>query len=81
MNQKKKIFEEHIKTRHTTHWDWDYLPLRELEALAGKHLNEVQEKKGHRFEAHPKTSSKQALWGVFLIVLSLGIMVMVLLYS
>ena len=30
---KRRVYEEAAKTRETTHWDLDYLPLAELDAL------------------------------------------------
>jgi hypothetical protein len=30
---KNRIHQEDAKTRQTSHWDWDYLPLAELERL------------------------------------------------
>jgi len=32
-NKKKRVYIEDIKSRHTTHWDFDYLSMAELEAL------------------------------------------------
>ena len=31
---KRRVYQEEAKTRQTTHWDWDYLPLDTLERLA-----------------------------------------------
>ena len=31
--KKRRIYEEAAKTRETTHWDLDYLPLAEIDAL------------------------------------------------
>lgn len=35
MNRPKKfkIYQEEVKERHTSHWDWDYLSTEEIEAL------------------------------------------------
>lgn len=30
-NKKLRVYEEDVKTRHTAHWDWDYLPWKEVE--------------------------------------------------
>ncbi|MDJ0988688.1 MAG: hypothetical protein QNI85_01660 [Desulfobacterales bacterium] len=32
--KKRRIYQEEAKTRQTTHWDWDYLPLSTLERIA-----------------------------------------------
>jgi hypothetical protein len=31
---KRRVYQEEAKTRQTSHWDWDYLPLSTLERLA-----------------------------------------------
>lgn len=31
---KPRIYQEEAKTRQTSHWDWDYLPLKTLERIA-----------------------------------------------
>ena len=32
--QKRRVYQEESKTRQTSHWDWDYLPMATLERLA-----------------------------------------------
>jgi hypothetical protein len=34
---KRRIHQEESKTRQTSHWDWDYLPLAELERIRRGH--------------------------------------------
>ncbi len=34
--KKRRVYQEEAKTRQTSHWDWDYLPLSTLERLAGR---------------------------------------------
>ena len=29
-----RVYQEDAKTRQTSHWDWDYLPLKTIERLA-----------------------------------------------
>ncbi len=31
--KKRRVYEEAAKTRETTHWDLDYLPMAEIDAL------------------------------------------------
>ena len=31
--RKHRVYQEEAKTRQTSHWDWDYLPLETLERL------------------------------------------------
>lgn len=49
MNRPKKfkIYQDEIKTRHTSHWDWDYLSTEELEAL----MDEQREREAAAREA------------------------------
>ncbi|MGD8291690.1 MAG: hypothetical protein PVF37_08285 [Desulfobacterales bacterium] len=37
MKKKLRVYKEDAKTRHTAHWDWDYLSWEEIE----NHLNEA----------------------------------------
>ena len=34
--KKRRVYQEEAKTRQTSHWDWDYLPLSTLERLASR---------------------------------------------
>ena len=74
----KKIAEEFIKTRHTTHWDWDYLPLEDLEALVGNHPQKNLPNQSMLTEHASAKPRKQMLWGCFFILLSLAILSVVL---
>ena len=31
MKRKPRVYQEDVKTRHTAHWDWDYLTWEEIE--------------------------------------------------
>jgi len=31
MKKKLRVYQENVKTRHTAHWDWDYLTWQEIE--------------------------------------------------
>lgn len=31
--EKFTVYQEQVKTAHTTHWDWDYLPREDIERL------------------------------------------------
>lgn len=35
-----KVYEEIVKSRHTSHWDWDYLSLHELDRLTSAQRTE-----------------------------------------
>ena len=38
--KKKRLYFEDVKTRHTTHWDLDYLSLVELDSMYGQKSRE-----------------------------------------
>jgi hypothetical protein len=48
--RKFKVYQDEVKTRHTSHWDWDYLSTEEIEAL----LDEQREREAvaARAKAH-----------------------------
>ncbi len=49
VNRKKlKIYQEEVKSRHTSHWDWDYLPTQELEAAVKEGDSLQHEKRNDR---------------------------------
>jgi uncharacterized membrane protein YukC len=31
MKKKPRVYQENVKTRHTAHWDWDYLTWEQIE--------------------------------------------------
>ncbi len=50
MKKKPHVIREDVKTRHTAHWDWDYLTWKEIEhrlreAGIGEDKKSVQNKK------------------------------------
>ena len=75
-NRKKpRIYSEAVKRRHTTHWDIDYLPLNELDALYGREA-------GDRFADPPENkvnndSIHRRLWimiGCGALLLAVGVL-------
>lgn len=44
MKKKLRVYQEDVKTRHTAHWDWDYLTWEEIE----QRLDEAGVGKGKR---------------------------------
>ena len=44
MKKKPHVIQEDVKTRHTAHWDWDYLTWKELEQrLSDAGVGEVKQ--------------------------------------
>ena len=46
--KKKRIYQEEVKTKHTTHWDLDYLSQAELKALYGENRLDKRKHDRHR---------------------------------
>ena len=42
--KKPRIYTEQAKREHTTHWDMDYLPMEEVEALYGLDADPLPDK-------------------------------------
>jgi len=83
MSREKKnlrVYKEDVKTRHTAHWDWDYLPWKEVErrlqeadikvegnvAQNGKYLGE-----GHR---------RAVIWIAFGLLILAGLLLAVIVW-
>jgi hypothetical protein len=44
MKKKPHVIQEDVKTRHTAHWDWDYLTWKEIEQrLSDAGVGEVKQ--------------------------------------
>jgi hypothetical protein len=68
--KKTRIYKDQAKDRHTTHWDMDYLPRKEVDALYEK-----SEKKRYRKEPDTEGDPSRIGWtlvisGVALLFLS-----------
>ncbi len=61
--KKFKIHEDKVKTRHTSHWDWDYLSTEELDALVAE--RRAREAAGHAAaESTPATEPAGLIRGL-----------------
>lgn len=58
--KKPRVYKESEKVRHTTHWDIDYLPLKEVEALYAK-----ADKKPAPEKRHPTWLQREKLARLF----------------
>ena len=69
--KKKRIYKDQAKDRHTTHWDMDYLPRKEVDALYAK-SSTMQKKKEADTEGDPgRIGWILIIAGVSLLILSL----------
>ena len=71
LSKKTRIYKDQAKDRHTTHWDMDYLPRKDVEALYAK-----TEKKQPRKEPDVEGDPRRIGWtliiaGVVLLILTL----------
>ena len=69
--KKTRIYKDQAKDRHTTHWDMDYLPRKEVDALYAE-----SEKKQHKKESDMEGDPTRIGWtliiaGVVLLIMSL----------
>jgi hypothetical protein len=69
--KKTRIYKDQAKDRHTTHWDMDYLPRQEVDALYAQ-----SDRKRHKKEPDMKEDPGRIGWtliiaGVTLLLLSL----------
>jgi hypothetical protein len=74
--KKKRVHYEPDKVRATSHWDLDYMPLKDVEA----HFAQLSQQN----DAHPKTNSKflkpSSLWlGLILMATGIALIVAVVL--
>ena len=76
MKRKLRVYQEDVKTRHTAHWDWDYLTWKEIEdrlegAGVGKEKQIAQTVKSHK-----QRTSMFGIWiGIGLLVVSVLVLV------
>jgi hypothetical protein len=76
--KKLRVYKEDVKTQHTAHWDWDYLPWKEIERRlkeAGVH----QEESSIRSGKHPKEGRRRTLlWIAFGLILLAGLLLVLM---
>ena len=73
MKKKLRVYQEEAKTRHTAHWDWDYLTWQEIE----HRLNQAGVTRDPQF-AEVRNPRKNR-WSRFGIWVGLGILVVIVL--
>jgi uncharacterized membrane protein YukC len=73
MKRKPHVFQEDAKTRHTAHWDWDYLTWKEIE----QQLSEAGISEDKQIEKNKKSYKKHKL--IYAFYIGLGLLVVGLL--
>lgn len=66
MPKQMKLYQEEAKTRHTSHWDWDYMTTAEFNTL----MREQQQHR-ERTEAHSRRRQRLIQVGAGLLVVAL----------
>ena len=73
MKKKPRIIQEGIKTKHTAHWDWDYLTWKEIE----HRLREAGVNKDKKPEQNEKPQKNRQL--IYRIWIGLGLLIVAVL--
>jgi uncharacterized membrane protein YukC len=76
MKKKLRVYQEDVKTRHTAHWDWDYLTWEEIEQrLKEAGVEEDQPISNNRM-SRKKQWSRHYIWiGVGLLIVAVMVIV------
>jgi uncharacterized membrane protein YukC len=76
MKKKLRVYQEDVKTRHTAHWDWDYLTWEEIEQrLKEAGVEEDQPISNNRM-SHKKQWFRHYIWiGVGLLIVAVMVLV------
>jgi hypothetical protein len=79
MKKKPHVIKENVKTKHTAHWDWDYLTWKEIEQrLSEAGIREDKQSVKNK-KSYKKHNIIYALWtGLGLLVIGLLVWVAVL---
>ena len=76
--KKARVFKEDVKTRHTAHWDWDYLPWKEIERRlkeAGVREDERVARNGKHFGQGRR---RYVIWIAFGLLILAGVLLAVM---
>ncbi|MGD2015723.1 MAG: hypothetical protein PVH37_18355 [Desulfobacterales bacterium] len=72
MKKKPRVIKETVKTRHTAHWDWDYLTWKEIEQRLGEAGIREDKQRLKNKKSNKKRKLIYALWlGLGLLVVGL----------
>ena len=73
MKKKPHVIQEDVKTRHTAHWDWDYLTWEEIE----QRLKEAGISEDKQFVKNEKSRKKRQL--TYSVWIGLGLLIVAML--
>jgi hypothetical protein len=69
MKKKPRVYQEDVKTRHTAHWDWDYLTWKEIE----RRLKEAGVEEDQAISPHRRSRKKR--WSHYHIWIGFGVLI------
>jgi hypothetical protein len=79
MKRKLRIYQEDAKTRHTAHWDWDYLTWEEIEQrLKAAGVGEVKEIRGNGKTRKIRRSTYAIGFGIGLLIVAALVLVAII---
>ena len=70
---KRRVYQEEAKTRQTSHWDWDYLPMDTLERLTRRNKSVPT--------SAPSAPGRSRRIKMALVCIAVGVLLMVALLS
>ena len=73
MKKKPHVIQEDVKTRHTAHWDWDYLTWEEIE----QRLKEAGISENKQFVQNQKLRKKRQI--TYVVWIGLGLLIVAVL--
>jgi uncharacterized membrane protein YukC len=72
MKKKQRVYEEEVKTRHTAHWDWDYLTWEEIEHRLKEAGVKEDEQKAQNKTTNSNRRTRYGIWiGFGLLIVAL----------
>ena len=79
MKRKLRIYQEDAKTRHTAHWDWDYLTWEQIEQqLKAAAVGEVKEIRGNGKTRKIRRSTYGIGFGIGLLIVAALVLVAII---
>lgn len=77
MKRKPRVYQEDIKTRHTAHWDWDYLTWKEIEDRLKDAGVDKEKQIAQSVKSHKQRNSTFFIWiGIALVIVTVLVLVL-----
>ena len=79
MKKKPRVIQEEVKTKHTAHWDWDYLTWEEIEQqLKQAGVGQVAEMRGNGKTRKIRRSTYAIGFGIGLLIVAALVLVAII---